>query len=292
MVVRYGRILTIMTSPLDATATNTEHGNFFQVHEEVPTIAPPILGDVGIFSIATSTITTLLILAIFIVLCRFVMKSKLVPTTFQHLVELFYEIVLSFITVIIGTKEKAAKVVPYVGAVMMYLLIANLLPLIPPVASFYITIEGDHVPLFRGVTTDFSTTFGLAFAVIVIMQIVGMREQGTGKYLSHFIQIKQVIQGFRKGIGEGSVAIVSFLVGIIEIISEFAKVLSLSLRLFGNMFAHEVLTVILLGAFAFGVPAIWMGMGVLVGVVQSVVFVALITVYYSLVIKKEGKDSH
>ncbi len=281
-----------MSSPLDTTATEKEHGNFFQVHEEIPTIASPVLGDVGIFSIATSTITTLLILAIFIVLCRFVMKSKLIPGTFQHLMELFYEMVLSFITVIIGTKEKAAKVIPYVGAVMMYLLIANLLPLIPPVASFYLIVDGAHVPLFRGVTTDFSTTFGLALAVIVIMQIVGMREQGVGKYLSHFIQIKQVIQGFKKSVGEGSVAIVSFLVGIIEIISEFAKVLSLSLRLFGNMFAHEVLTVILLGAFAFGVPAIWMGMGLLVGVVQSVVFVALITVYYSLVLKKDEKDSH
>jgi F-type H+-transporting ATPase subunit a len=120
------------------------------------------------------------------------------------------------------------------------------------------------------------------------MQIVGMKEQGVFGYLSHFIQIKQVVKGFRKSIGEGAVAIIGFLVGLIEIISELAKMLSLSLRLFGNLFAHEVLTVILLGAFAFGVPALWMGMGVLVGVVQSIVFTALVTVYYSLVLKKEG----
>jgi F-type H+-transporting ATPase subunit a len=74
---------------------------------------------------------------------------------------------------------------------------------------------------------------------------------------------------------------------LIEIISEAAKMLSLSLRLFGNMFAHEVLTVVLLGIFAIGLPSLWMSMGVLVGVVQSVVFAALVTVYYSLVLKKE-----
>ena len=76
--------------------------------------------------------------------------------------------------------------------------------------------------------------------------------------------------------------------GLIEVIGEVAKIISLSLRLFGNMFAHEVLTIILLGAFSVGVPAIWMGMGILVGVVQAVVFTALITVYYSLTIRTKA----
>ncbi len=144
--------------------------------------------------------------------------------------------------------------------------------------------------LLRGATTDFNTTFGLALAVVLTIQIVGMREQGVFGYLSHFIQIKQLLRGFRKGVGEGMIALIGFFVGLVEIISEFAKMLSLSLRLFGNLFAHEVLTVILLGAFAFGLPAIWMGMGFLVGAVQSIVFVALVTVYYSLVLKKDKED--
>jgi F-type H+-transporting ATPase subunit a len=127
------------------------------------------------------------------------------------------------------------------------------------------------------------------------MQIVGIKEQGFFGYLSHFIQVKQVWRGFRKSFGEGAVSIIGFFVGLIEIVSEIAKILSLSLRLFGNMFAHEVLTVILLGTFAFAVPAVWMGMGILVGVVQSIVFVALVTVYYSLVLKpieSAGKEDH
>jgi F-type H+-transporting ATPase subunit a len=273
-----------------STELHTE--SFFQIQEPMPTIAAPLLGDVGPFTIATSSITVLLITLLVIALAVAASKSKLIPGKIQHLFEMFYEQISAFIAGIVGSKKKAANIVPYVGALMTYLLIANLLPMMPGISGFYVSINGEHVPLFRGATTDFNTTFGLAFAVIVTMQLVGMREQGVFGYLSHFIQIKQVYKGFRKSGGEGFVAIVGFLVGLIEIISEFAKMLSLSLRLFGNLFAHEVLTVILLGSFAYVVPAVWMGMGFLVGVVQSVVFVSLVTVYYSLVLKKEGKDNH
>ena len=267
-------------------------GSFFQVHEEIPSISAPTLGSVGPFTFATSSVTILLITILLVGLCMAVAKSKLIPGKFQSLMEILYEKIADFITSIVGTKEKAKIVIPYVGSLMVYLLVANLLPMMPGISGFSVIIDGEHIPLFRGATTDFNTTFGLALAVVVTMQIVGMKEQGVMGYLSHFIQIKQVIRGFRKSVGEGSVAIIGFLVGLIEIISELAKMLSLSLRLFGNLFAHEVLTVILLGAFAFGVPAIWMGMGVLVGIVQSIVFVALVTVYYSLVLKKEGGDHH
>jgi F-type H+-transporting ATPase subunit a len=268
--------------------THYSEGGFFQVHEEIPTIAAPTLGSVGPLTIATSSITILFITFLVVLLCYKVSKSSLVPTKFQHLMEIIYEMIESFITSIIGSKERAHVVVPYVGSLMVYLLIANLLPMMPGVSGLAVTIDGEHIPLLRGATTDFNTTFGLALAVIVTMQIVGMKEQGVFGYLSHFIQIKQVVHGFKKGFGDGMVAIIGFFVGLIEIISELAKTLSLSLRLFGNLFAHEVLTVILLGAFAFGVPAIWMGMGVLVGIVQSIVFTALVTVYYSLVLKKDG----
>ncbi len=265
--------------------------SFFQVHEPIPTIDAPVLGSVGPFSIATSTMTVGLITVIVTVLCITVLRSRLIPGKMQHLFEMFYETILTFISSILGSRQKGEKVTPFVGALMVYLLIANLLPMMPGVAAFYVTdIQGEHLTLFRGATTDFNTTFGLAVAVIVMMQILGMKEQGVFGYLSHFVQIKQVYKGFRKGVGEGMVSIVGFLVGLIEIVSEFAKMLSLSLRLFGNLFAHEVLTVILLGAFAYGVPAIWMGMGFIVGVVQSIVFVALVTVYYSLILKKEGKE--
>lgn len=280
--------------PEEATSVHEEaSASFYQIHEDLPTINAYSLGNVGPLSIATSTITVALISFLFILLAIKTSKARLIPSKFQVVLEMFYDAVAEFITSIVGSKEKAQVIIPYVGALMMYLLVANLLPMIPGIGSFYVTSpEGAHIPLFRGATTDFNTTFGLALAVIVTMQIVGIKEQGFFGYMSHYIQVRQVWRGFRKSAGEGAVSIIGFLVGLIEIISEVAKILSLSLRLFGNMFAHEVLTVILLGTFAFAVPAVWMGMGLLVGVVQSIVFVALVTVYYSLVLKQEGKDDH
>jgi F-type H+-transporting ATPase subunit a len=274
---------------IKAVENGSENSSLLHVQEAIPSISAPTLGSVGPFTIATSSVTILLITILLVALCIKVSKSKLIPSGFQNLMEMLYEQMAAFITSIVGTKEKAEIIIPYVGSLMVYLLVANLLPMMPGISGFSVLIHGEHVPLFRGATTDFNTTFGLALAVVITMQIVGMKQQGVIGYLSHFIQVKQVVKGFQKGAGEGSVAIIGFLVGLIEIVSELAKMLSLSLRLFGNLFAHEVLTVILLGAFAFGVPAIWMGMGVLVGVVQSIVFVALVTVYYSLVLKKDGE---
>ena len=260
------------------------------VHEKIPTITAPILGSIGPLTFATSTLTIILLTLLFIVLCDFVSRSSIIPTKFQNLLELFYEKVVSFIASIVGDVSSAKRIVPYVGSVLIYLLVSNLLFIIPFVSSFYITKGGEDIQLFRGNTTDFNTAFGLALASIVIMQIVGIREQGLANYLGRFIRIKGIITGFKKNLEEGVLAIIFFFVGLIEIISEFAKILSLSLRLFGNMFAHEVLAVILLGAFSFIVPVVWMGLGLLVGVIQSVVFVALITVYYSMVFNKEPKS--
>lgn len=256
--------------------------SFLHVQEEIPSIQSTKLFDIGPFTISNTT-TTMMLILVMIIVALLALKNKKIPGSFQNLMESFYEASLSFITQIVGDKETGKVITPYVGSVLVFLIISNLLPMFPLIGSFT-TI--DHAALFRGTTTDFNTTFALALAVVLMMQIVGVKSQGFFKYLSHFIQVKQVAQGFKKGVGAGSVSLINFFVGLIEIISELAKVLSLSLRLFGNMFAHEVLTVILLGAFAYGVPSIWMGMGVLVGVVQSLVFISLATVYFSLASKK------
>lgn len=258
-----------------------DHQSFLHVKEEIPPIKSVAFFDVGPFTISNTT-TTMVLIVFIVGLLVSTLKKNMVPGGFQNLMEVFYEWVVSFVTQIVGDKETALKITPYVGSLLVFLVISNLLPLMPFVSAVHL----DHVPFFRGTTTDFNTTFALALMVVVLMQIIGVKSQGFFSYFSHFIQIKQVVQGFKKGIGSGAVSIVNFLVGIIEIIGELSKVLSLSLRLFGNMFAHEVLTVILLGAFAYAVPALWMGMGLLVGVVQSLVFVSLTTVYFSLVAKK------
>ena len=86
-------------------------------------------------------------------------------------------------------------------------------------------------------------------------------------------------------------AIIDFLIGLLDIISEFAKVISLSLRLFGNMYAGEILASILLGAFALMVPAPWLAMNLLVAVIQAIVFGSLCAAYYTLAVQNDEESA-
>ena len=85
-------------------------------------------------------------------------------------------------------------------------------------------------------------------------------------------------------------AIIDFLIGLLDIISEVAKVISLSLRLFGNMYAGEVLAGVVLGAFALIVPTPLVAMSILVAVLQAVVFGSLTAAYYTLAVQKEDGE--
>lgn len=252
--------------------------------EEIPSIYSHEIFSVGPFTFTSSTMMAVFGVLIFSILALKVSKFKLLPNKFQIIVEDLVSFVYNFIISIIGDESKAKKILPFVGAVFLFILFSNLIPMFPGLTS----VTWHDAPLFTASTADFNTTFALALASIAIINLNSIFENGFFSHLSHFIQIKPIFIGFRKSIGEGFLAIINFFVGLIEVISEFAKIISLSLRLFGNMFAHEVLTVILLGAMAVAVPAIWMGMGILVGVVQAIVFTALITVYYSLTIKDKN----
>jgi F-type H+-transporting ATPase subunit a len=254
-----------------------------QLKEKIPGIEPHVLFSTGPLTFATSTMMILLAILTFLFVASKVSKFKLVPKRFQGGVEIVIETVINFLAQIVGSKETALKIFPYVGSVFLFIIFSNLFFLIPFISS--VTYHGEHV--FSASTADFNTTFALAFASVILLQVASISEKGLFNYLGHFIQIKPIITGFRKSFGAGMSGIIHFFVGIIEIIGEFAKIISLSLRLFGNIFAHEVLTIIILGALAIGLPVVWMGMGVLVGLVQAVVFMALITVYYTLAVKKE-----
>jgi len=86
---------------------------------------------------------------------------------------------------------------------------------------------------------------------------------------------------------DGFVGLVDFFVGLLDIVGEIAKVVSLTFRLFGNIYAGQVLAIIIMGAFAFVLPTVWAVMSNFTGILQGFVFAALVAVYYSLTIKPE-----
>ena len=126
--------------------------------------------------------------------------------------------------------------------------------------------------------------------MMILVQIESVRDWGIFGYIGKYVQVKEVWKGFKKGTGEGMVAVVNFIIGLLDVISEIAKVVSLSVRLFGNIYAGEILMTILLGAFAYALPSVWLGMNIFVGVIQALVFGSLVAAYY-VIAQRPKEDS-
>lgn len=209
-------------------------------------------------------------------------RAKLRPGKGQTIMEMLIEGFINMLEQITGNRENAMKMLPLVGGIFVFFGLSNLITLVPGITS----ITYDGVALFRGPTNDFNMTFTVALAVVILSHIGSMRAFGLFGHLGKFLKFKELFAGFRKGIGGALMGILDFVMGLLDIISEFAKIFSLSLRLFGNMYAGEVLAALLLGGFAIAIPSVWMAMNILVGVIQAIVFGALTAAYYSLAVQQ------
>jgi F-type H+-transporting ATPase subunit a len=139
------------------------------------------------------------------------------------------------------------------------------------------------VPIFRAPSSDLNLTFALALMSMTLVQIFGVRERGF-RYFGHFIRL----DAFKKnGLVMGTI---DFAVGLIEGISEFGKILSFSFRLFGNIFAGEVLLIVISSLITLFVVIIFLGFEIFVGLIQAFVFFILSLVFFSLATQHENEE--
>lgn len=240
-------------------------------------IASEGLFQIGNFTV-TNTVTSLLLnFVFFLLLIVFAQSFKVsAPNKWQLAVEGIFTSITGFIEQLAGGKEKAAKVKPVVFVLIFYLLVSNLLlSFLPILAGFKV---GDTA-MFRSATNDFNSTLAIAICMVILVQITAIRSGSFLKYIFKFFPLNKVIKGFRSGIKSGLISLIDIFIGLLDIVSEFARILSLSLRLFGNMFAGDVLLSIFLKMFAIILPVPVIGLGLLSGSVQAVVFGALVTSY-------------
>lgn len=255
--------------------------DIFQIQRNIADVNPEVIFEISGFPITNSFLMTILILVVLALFAVWIkQRFSVMPNFFQSGIEIAYEAMVNLVDDITGDVRKSSFIFPLIGSLFVYIFVANVIGFVPGVTSF--TFDG--TPLFRIATTDFNTTFGLALALMILFQFMAMKEWGFFAYVSKYIQIGKVIRGFKQGVGEGFLAVIEFFVGLLDIISEFAKVISLSMRLFGNIYAGEVLAVIVLGAFAYGLPSVWMALSMLFAVVQAVVFGALAVAYYDMAV--------
>lgn len=258
--------------------------DFLKLERNITGVTPETVFYVHGFPIANSTMMIVLILFIIIILGIWCKKSiKEIPGVFQSIIEMIYEAIHGHINKITGSDHHTNRVFPIIGAVFVYIGISNYIGILIPGLT-NITFNG--VALFRTPTTDFNTTLGLAAGSILLIQLVSIKDWGILGHLGKYFPVKEFIHQVRTAGFMGIlIGFVYMFLGVLDIIGEIAKIISISLRLFGNMYAGEVLLTIFLGLFAYMLPGVIIAIGLLSGIVQTIVFGSLITIFYMLAAK-------
>jgi len=256
----------------------------------IPTLAAETVFHIGTLPITNTIINAWLAIIIFLII-GFLLRRQLSlrPGKLQNFAEYILELLMGYFDQVTGDRKKTIKFLPIVGSVFFFILLSNWLGLLPGTGS----ITWKHELLLRPANTDLNLTVAMAIVAVLASHLLGFLTVGVFTHLNKFVQIGTLIKSIPKGPVAIFTAIVEFAVGLIEIISEFAKVLSLSLRLFGNIFAGEVLVTVIASIVGLLVPAPFMLLELLVGIIQAGVFSMLTLVYMTMAISQpHGNEEH
>ncbi len=272
------------------------------------------IGDIAITNSMLTSLVVSALLITFAVAVRSQLKQTNKPTGLQNLAEWIIESMHSFIYSITGDLKKTRLFFPFITTFFLWIIFNNWIGLLPGVGSIYViepekavvevepvalesivqaqeleeeevvhedVAQAEHeetaaaeeeshgpakVPLFRAGTADLNTTLALALISVFFTQVFGIKHNSLG-YFKKFINFSSPIM---------------FFVGILEIISEFAKVISFTFRLFGNIFAGEVLLAVILALVPVIAPMPFYGLELFVGFIQALVFAMLSLVFFNM----------
>jgi F-type H+-transporting ATPase subunit a len=291
-----------------------------KVPAPVVSLAAEPVFHIGSFAISNSLFTTWLVMILLIVLAllatRHIPKdmskasnADLVPSGLQNVFEMVIEALYNLTRSVAGSWTP--KLFPVIGTIFIFVLLSNYTGLIPFVGTVGwlehpVAGEGSTgyvangavltatpaapgqgyvvVPWLRAPSADLNFTLALAVVTVVLTQYYGVRAQ-RGAYFKKFFDTS----GFKQGVLMG---IIGLFVSILEIISELSRLLSFSFRLFGNIFAGEVLLLVM----AFLIPYIaslpFYGLELFVGFIQAAVFMMLAVVFISMATEGHGGEHH
>jgi len=281
-------------------ATNNLENTEQPVSHEVTIYAEPIF-HVGKFQITNSLITSwLAVLVIFFFALAIRLNMKKVPGKLQNVFEVILEGAMSLCDQVTNDRKITERIFPIVFSVFAFILINNWIGLLPFVSAIGFTAyEEGHaafVPLFRAGTADINTTLALSLFMVVASNFFGVMVVGLWKLINKYVNLIALGQIFTKFKKDKSVLIVSpisVFVGLLELIGEFAKIASLSFRLFGNVFAGEVLLASMAAIMVYILPGPFLFLEVFIGLIQALIFSLLAAVYFTIAAQDHSEhDEH
>ena len=258
-------------------------------HEPALSLKAIPLVQIGKFAITNSMLVTWIVAAGIIVFAQIATRNvKPIPSGIQNFWEWLVEGLHTFLESIIGP-ELVRKTFWFFATIFIFILFVNWFGLIPGVGTIgwghYDPSTGFHVdrPLLRGGNADLNMTTAMAAVFFALWLVWAIQAQGVGGFLKHLFAPK----GETTGVLKVLMAVIFFMVGWLEVISILFRPVSLSFRLYGNIYAGESI----LEAMAHMVP-VWLAwlppipfyfMEILVGVVQALVFMLLTAVFTMLI---------
>lgn len=255
-------------------------GIFFPV-----TLAPVEIHAVPIAYIAgfpvtnsylTSWISIIILTALFWAGTR---SMKLVPSGIQNIAEMIISALLGLSESVAG-KEKGREFFALFATIFLYVVTNNWLELLPGFTNNTVWVNMGHeeVPLFRSPSADLNFTIALAVCAMFMVQYWSVKHTGWGGWAGKFINFKAGPIGFA--------------VGLLELISEFSRIISFSFRLFGNLFAGEVLISVIPSLMPLVIVLPFLALEVFVGVVQALIFSLLTLAFIVMATISHGEGEH
>ena len=238
---------------------------------------PPLTGTelfrIGPLSYTNSHFTMLLVGTFLVVLAWLGTRQKReVPTGLQNLVEMLVQGLEDFVVSVGGAG--ARRYLPLFGTLFLFIVVSNWLSVTP----FFGQIE-----LLRAPTSDYHINFGMALIAFVAYQTDGFKKFGLS-YISRWFNFS----GFKEG---PFVGVIMVLVGLIELFSELFRMLTLTLRLWGNVLGGEIMLVVMSGLlFLPGLAIPFAGFEVFIGLIQGLVFGLLVLMYFVLALEGHGAE--
>ncbi len=234
-------------------------------------LKPYVVGD--IFGVPiTATLVTTWVVMILLTAFAFMIRSqlKVVPGKLQSLVELLVSNLLEYMSEVLESRKLAQKYFPIVITIFIFVLFLNWVGLFPGVSAVGLYDDHGHfTPLLYPAATDLNLTLALAIIAFVTIEVAGFTALGFFKYLSKFFRFSSPL---------------NFAMGLMELISEFVRLISFSFRLFGNIFAGKTLVVVAFFFVPYLVPVPLYAFELFVGFIQAFIFAILVLFFIKIAI--------
>lgn len=241
-------------------------------------LSPELIFNAGNFPVTNTIISTIAVDALLLTLVYIIYKNiSMVPSTLQLITEQAFDYFNTLTEQI--AKGRESSIFPWFMTFFIVILFSNLFGLLPGVGSIGIFKENveygkELIPLFRASTSDFNATFAFATISLVATHTLSIKYIGIAQYLKKFFSFNPIY----------------LFVGILELVSEFVKMFSLSFRLFGNIFAGEVVLATVSELFAFIVPIPFILLESIVALVQALVFAMLTMTFMAILTTSHAEE--